>query len=100
MDNPLDRAIAAASDPGRRISGLQHVASVCGVKYQFIQKMRRIWRETGQPPAAMLSHAPGIEAACGGAVRADDLYPDVKWERDQVGQIVGYRVPVKPAKAA
>lgn len=76
------------------MTGIAIIATACGTSRQFIHKMRRIWRTTGAPPRAMREHAPAIEAACGGAVRADELCPDVYWERDADGVIVRYSVPV------
>lgn len=95
MNTPLDRAIAAAGTIQGGLTGIAIIAAACGTSRQFIHKMRRIWRDTGAPPRAMREHAPAIELACGGTVRADELCPDVTWERDGAGVIVRYSVPVE-----
>lgn len=92
---PLDQAIdAAAALPGVD-SGIGHIAQACGTSRQFINKMRRQWRHGGEPPRALREYAATIEAAVGGVVRADDLYPDVAWSRDQDGRVTHYTVPVQ-----
>lgn len=37
-----------------------------------------------------------IEAATDGAVRCDDLRPDVLWNRDDTGRVIGYQVRIAP----
>jgi|SRR5690606_5998641 len=100
MDTPLDRAIEAANQLQGDQTGIARIAAACGTSKQFINKMRRTCREAGAPPRAMRDHAPAIELACDGAVTADELCPDVVWERDSSGRITHYSVPVKPARAA
>lgn len=99
MDTPLDRAIAAASELHGNQTGIARIAAACGTSKQFIHKMRRSWRESGAPPRAMRDHAPAIEAACKGAVTADELCPDLMWDRDETGRITSYSVPVRTAVA-
>lgn len=91
---PLDNAIAAAGRLNGQGSGISRIASACGTSKQFINKMRRHWRETGQPPRALREHAAAIERACGGAVRAEVLYPAVEFLRDDRGVVIGYTVAV------
>lgn len=100
MKTPLDLAIDAAADPDAGRSGAQVLADACGVSRQFINKMRRQWRDGGGPPRAMREHAPAIEQACRGTVQADALFPAVEWIRDSAGRIVEYRVPVPQGRAA
>lgn len=91
---PLDAAIAAAASLGSQETGISLIATACGTSKQFIHKMRRIWRETGQPPKALREYAGAIEVACGGAVRAEALYPAVEFQRDANGVVIGYTVSV------
>lgn len=94
MDTPLDQAVRAATGTAGVGNGVAVLAAACGVSKQFVGKMRRQWRARGEPPRALRDHAPAIERACGGAVKAEALYPHVRWERDAVGRIVRYSVPV------
>ena len=96
----LDLAIDAAAALEGVGSGIGHIAQACGTSRQFINKMRRQWRQTGSPPRALREHAAAIELATAGAVRADDLCPDVTWARDEQGQVTSYAVPVRGRDAA
>lgn len=37
-----------------------------------------------------------IESATSGAVTCEELRPDLRWERDDLGRVTGYRVPLAP----
>jgi DNA-binding transcriptional regulator YdaS (Cro superfamily) len=78
-DSPLKAAIRLAG-------GQTALARTLGIRAPSIIG----WGDT-----APLSRCAAIEAATGGAVRADDLRPDVEWRRDNMGQITGYTVRVK-----
>lgn len=68
------------------------LARACGVS----REAARHWLSGAQQPS--LQHIPAIESATDGAVRAEELRPDVEWQRDPVTQrITGYVVPVKAA---
>jgi DNA-binding transcriptional regulator YdaS (Cro superfamily) len=97
---PLDQAIDAAGAQEGVDSGIGHIAQACGTSRQFINKMRRQWRQAGTPPRALREHAAAIELATSGAVRADDLCPDVTWARDEKGRVTHYAVPVRGRDAA
>ncbi|GAA0694636.1 helix-turn-helix domain-containing protein [Dyella marensis] len=45
-------------------------------------------------PSEALSAA--IEAATGGAVSCESLRPDLDWERNDQGRVIGYRARVAP----
>lgn len=92
---PLDRAIDAAAALEGVASGISHIAQACGTSRQFVNKMRRQWRETGIAPRALREHAPAIERALRGQMTADELCPDVAWHRDAGGAITHYAVPVQ-----
>jgi DNA-binding transcriptional regulator YdaS (Cro superfamily) len=65
MDNPIQRAITI-------MGGLKATQERLGLKsYQSIQQWRRV-----RVPAG---YCPDIEAATGGAVRCEDLRPDINW---------------------
>ncbi len=100
MKTPLDQAIEAANTLQGGLNGISRLATACGVTRQFIQKMRRQWRDKGEPPKALLDYAARIETACGGAVKADALYANVTWHRDANGAITHYSVAVPSAEAA
>ena len=63
----LDRAIA--------LVGLSKLADCIGVRYQLIQG----WRMTGRKYATPAEHCPTVERTTGGAVRCEELRPDVDW---------------------
>lgn len=58
------------------------------------------WKSKGIP----VDRAPLLEAASNGAVRCEDICPDVQWMRDTRGNLTCYRVPVPqviaPSKVA
>lgn len=91
---PLDNAIEAAGTLPGVDSGIAHIAQACGTSRQFVNKMRRQWRQSGAPPRALREYAPAIEQALDGLLRADELCPDVAWHRDAAGRITHYAVPV------
>lgn len=64
----------------------------CSITPQAIYK----WRGASVP----LDKAPLIEIASGGAVRCEQICPDVDWERDSAGNLTGYRVPVQIRRAS
>lgn len=68
------------------------LARTCGQKPQAVTR----WLRTGRVPAA---HAIAIETATVGAVRCEDLRPDVTWQRDDAGNVTGYVVPIAPSEA-
>lgn len=67
-----------------RAAGTQAaLARACG---QFPQVITR-WKKKGLIP---LGHCASVEAATG--IPCEELRPDVDWERDASGRVVGYRV--------
>lgn len=62
----------------------------CSITPQAIYK----WRSAGVP----LDKAPLIEVASGGAVKCEQLRADVRWLRDEAGNVTAYRVDCAPAK--
>lgn len=62
----------------------------CSITPQAIYK----WRTAGVPR----DKAPLIEVVSNGALRCEQLHPDVRWMRDEVGNVTGYRVDIDPAK--
>lgn len=48
------------------------------------------WHRNGVPE----DKCAAIEAATAGAVRCEDLRPDVEWTRDAGGRVTGYHVRV------
>ena len=65
--NPLERA-------AELLDGQTALAAAIGVKQQHVWNW--INRSAGRAPA---EHCPAIERATGGAVRCEDLRPDVDW---------------------
>lgn len=55
--------------------GLGKLADELGVRYQLIQG----WRDPHRRVAAPAEHCPAIERVTGGAIRCEDLRPDVDW---------------------
>ena len=78
--NPILQAIEAM-DPPTQVE----LARVCGQKPQAVTR----WINTGTVPA---HHCAAIERATKGAIRADELRPDVVWQRDAEGRVTGYLV--------
>jgi DNA-binding transcriptional regulator YdaS (Cro superfamily) len=72
---PLERAIDKAG-------GVSALASAIGVA----ASAPSMWKARGNVPA---EHCPSIERATGGAVRCEELRPDVAWEvlREQTAQV-------------
>jgi DNA-binding transcriptional regulator YdaS (Cro superfamily) len=66
---PPEDALAAA---------IQHFGSVVALarKLEVPSSLPSMWRKRGRVPA---EHCPAIEAATGGAVRCEELRPDVQW---------------------
>lgn len=77
----LDRAIKKAGTVAElaRLIGAKHASRVSN------------WKMRGQVPEDMCA---AIEAATG--VRCEELRPDVEWERDETGKVIGYRVLIPP----
>src|ERR1700722_4042419 len=48
------------------------------------------WRKSGVPIEA----TPDIERALDGAVRCEEFFPDVQFDRDATGRVTAYRVRV------
>ena len=48
------------------------------------------WKKHGIP----LDRAPQIEVASNGALKCEELCPQVEWARGEDGQVTGYSVPV------
>lgn len=95
MHTPLDEAVAVAETRAEK-GGTEYLARACGVSRQFLNRMRREYRDAGAPPRALRDHAPAIEAALGGAVTVEKLFPGVRWLRDEAGAVVGYTVALRP----
>ena len=84
--NVIERAISHLSPQTQ-----SQLAFICGQKPQAISR----WIRTGIVPA---HHCPAIETATHGAVRVDELRPDVVWQRDpKTGAVTGYLVEVSRA---
>lgn len=81
-----------AQNPIDLAGGTAEVARLCGVSSQAVSQ----WRSKGAIPP---DRCPAIESATGGAVRCEDLLPDVTWQRDDAGNVTGYVVPVAFAEA-
>ena len=94
MFTALDKAVFLARSLSGPRKGQYRIADACGVSYQYIQRLRRDWRKTGNAPDALLEFAPAIENLLGGAIKADELYPAVDWLRNESGQITGYQVSI------
>lgn len=98
---PLDRAIAICgtqSELARRVTG----KPATGYVYH--------WRKNGVTAEVAIAIERAVQAAMcedvgaarrafdlGGQVTADQLLPEVRWERDGEGAIVGYFKSVSPA---
>lgn len=79
MDNtPISKAIEAAGSQSKLAQALG------GIHTSLVAQ----WA-TGRRPVAA-HHCPTIEAATG--IRCEELRPDLAWERDETGKVVGYRV--------
>lgn len=89
---PLDRAVAIIDAMPDSPGGTELLAKVCGISRQFLNRMRREYRDTGRAPRALRDHAPAIEAAVDGQVPVEALYPAVNWMRDEQGGLIGYCV--------
>jgi DNA-binding transcriptional regulator YdaS (Cro superfamily) len=86
-DSALDRAIACLDTQAA-------LAVALGVRSPSISE----WRRNGVP----IERCVAIEAATAGAIRCEDLRPDIEWTRDPAtGQVTGYHVRVEiPAPLA
>ena len=82
---PLNRAI-------RVVHGAVRLADAIGEKPSTVGN----WHRRGVP----LDKCALIEAATDGAVRCEDLRPDVDWVRDPAGHVTGYHVRVTAQPAA
>ena len=73
----LDAAIAY-------LGGMTKFAAAIGTKRQLVQG----WRDPDRRFATPAEHCPAIERATGGAVRCEELRPDVEWAvlRQSVGE--------------
>lgn len=63
-------------------------AAAVGVKSPSVSE----WMRRGVP----LERCREVEAATSGAVRCEDLRPDVDWTRDDQGRVTGYHVRIDP----
>lgn len=72
------------SDQGRR----RALAEALDTSPDYLWQMASGWRGRRVP----LGRCPAIEAATGGAVLCEEMRPDVIWERDARGRVLGYRV--------
>lgn len=79
--NALERAIKHAGTVSR-------LAHILGVRQSAVSN----WKSRGDIPA---DQCPTIETATAGAVRCEELRPDVTWQRDTSGAVTGYVVPVQ-----
>jgi DNA-binding transcriptional regulator YdaS (Cro superfamily) len=71
--NPIGlRALETAID---RLGGVSAAARALGVSRQLVQG----WRDPDRRFATPAEHCPAIERATGGAVRCEELRPDVEW---------------------
>jgi DNA-binding transcriptional regulator YdaS (Cro superfamily) len=65
LETALDRAVAAMGTVAALAAEINVAAS-----------LPSMWRKRAQVPA---KHCPAIERATGGAVRCEDLRPDIEW---------------------
>jgi DNA-binding transcriptional regulator YdaS (Cro superfamily) len=79
-------------DMGRR----RALADAIGTSAAYLWQIATGWR--GRQVNADLAQQ--IEHATGGQVRCEELRPDLRWQRDQSGQITGFLTPLKPIKKA
>lgn len=82
--NQKVRRVHAHDSVIKALGGTSVVAAMCKVRPPSVTE----WRRRGIP----LARLPDIERASNGAVRCDDLRPDVEWLRDRAGEVTGYRV--------
>lgn len=78
--NALERAI-------KHSGGVSRLAITLGVRQSAVSN----WKSRGDIPC---DQCPAIETATAGAVRCEDLRPDVTWQRADDGTVTGYVVPV------
>ncbi len=59
-----------------------------------------VWQWLNRDDSTPRNHAPAIETLTG--VKCEEICPDVVWQRDEAGLVVGYYKPVvaKPQVAA
>lgn len=61
------------------------IANVCRISREAARKWNRV----------PLEHCAAIEAAANGEIRCELMRPDVVWQRDVNGAVVGYTVAAK-----
>ncbi|HEX7112731.1 MAG TPA: YdaS family helix-turn-helix protein [Mizugakiibacter sp.] len=69
----------------RILGSFAAIARVCRVTRQAVSQWQCIDPE----------YAPALEVACKRQVTAEQMCPQVEWERDPQGRIVCYRTPVR-----
>jgi hypothetical protein len=52
------------------------------------------WKKNGFSKASRDDAIPAIEAVTDGAVRVEELCPEVEWQRDEAGTPTGYLTPL------
>jgi DNA-binding transcriptional regulator YdaS (Cro superfamily) len=67
--------LTALEDAIARLGGVTKFAKSIGASYQLVQG----WRDSERRFAAPAEYCPAIERATDGAVRCEDLRPDVEW---------------------
>lgn len=67
--------------------GVVRLASQLGCRQSVVSN----WLLRGTVP---LNWCAQVEAAASGAIRCEDIRPDVTWHRDDSGAVTGYTIPV------
>lgn len=75
MDKPATPIGLDALNRAIALLGLTKLATAVGLEYQVVQG----WRRAGRKFATPAEHCPTIERATGGAIRCEELRPDVDW---------------------
>jgi DNA-binding transcriptional regulator YdaS (Cro superfamily) len=76
------------ADPARRAA----LASGTSSSPDYLWQIATGWKGKRSSPALAIR----IETATGGVIRCDDLRPDVHWNRDSAGHVLGYQVRLAP----
>lgn len=85
LNKPLHEAVVIAG-------GQSALARALGVKQGQVWEWLFV---SGRPTPGM---CPATEAHTG--VTCESLRPDLEWERDDLGRVTGYRVPLPPVNLA
>jgi DNA-binding transcriptional regulator YdaS (Cro superfamily) len=102
--HPLEKAISICgtqSELARRVTGKPGTGHVYHWRKNGLTEEAAIAIERAVSEAiAESTDAAARAEELGGPVTVEALRPDREWERDEAGQITGYRVPVQRAPEA